>query len=290
MKLLNKQIKNILYTYKRSKNKSGYNMLYDMHKSFFDAAMFSLNPNILIALPINDDSVDFLQVFFYSLLWVNDPIEFSHNIPYYSEFFTKTIISIHSTPSKLFKKEDLNIIKNRLDTYDILCFDQNPSAWQLDDIVKINYGIPDPKEFLSTPKTKDILIINTKQNKQSQLLYQYLKSTYPNTDMLENIPNDIENIFNIISKYKVCIGLEDYYNLIVCNACGCYCLTSIESYDKNIITVQNYEDMLRLLPELLNKSDYDKVSQSVLSKYDWNEFNTNIQKYINDIIVKDKLL
>lgn len=287
MKFLNKQIRNMLYTYKRSKNRTGYNVLYKPYGTFFDLAMSNMDPNILTTIPIKDQDNDFIQKIFYSLLWINDPIDFSHNIPHYAEFFTKIIVAIHSPPSPLFKKEDLNIIKNRLSPYDIICFHKNFEQWPIDNILYIDYGIPYQNKQIIKEKTNDILIINTKKNKQSYILYQYLKSEYPGTDMLEIMPENMQNLYKFLSKYKVCIELEDYYNLIIANSCGCYGMTPVKSYDENIITIQNYEDISRILPDLLSSNDSNKISQSVLSKYDWNKFSQNIYEYMNGLIFKD---
>ncbi len=286
MTLLNKQIKNIIYTHKRTYANTGYNILYKPHDTFFDSAINYITSDIMT--PICLENKNLIQNIFYSALWTNDIIDFSQRIPDYAEFYTQYILAIHSPPSPLLKREDINILKNRLHSYKILSFDQNKQSWPIDNISHISYGVPDLGD-LDITKSKDILVINTKRQKQSHILYQYLKKAFPNTDMLELQSYDIENISKVLSQYKVCIDIENYYNLILANACGAYGITASDSFDDTIIKAKDYDDIVRVLPNLLllGNRDAEAIRKNTLNKYDWNKFNQNINSYIKHIIAKD---
>ena len=138
-------------------------------------------------------------------------------------------------------------------------------------------------------KKKNILIINTKRQKQSYIVYQYLKNTYPDTDMVESVSYDIEHICKLLSQYKVCIDIDNYYNVLLANACGAYGITAAQTFDKNIIKVLNYEEIIGIIPELLsaNTKEANNIREDVIKKYDWDTFGVNIQNHIKNIITKD---
>jgi hypothetical protein len=288
--LLNKQIQNIFYTHKRTISNNGYNILYRPHETFFDAAMNHIDSNILTTICVEDIKNDFYKHILYSGILINDIVEYSQNIYNYAEFYTRPILLIHSSPLSIFKKEDINILKTRLNAYAFLSFDQQKESWPMSDISYINYGIPNIKDIdINNNKKKNILIINTKKQKHSHILYQYIKNTYPDADMIESAPNDIEHICKLLSTYKVCIDIDNYYNVLLANSCGAYGITASQTFDKDIIKVNNYEDIIGMLPQLLseNMKEANNIRENVIKKYDWDTFGVNIQNHIKNIITKD---
>lgn len=288
MSQLNTQIRNIFYSDRRTKSGSGHNILYEPQETFFDLVLEYISPDVLTAISLSNKNTRFFQSLLYSGIWINDIIKFSQNIPYYADFFAPLILSIHSAPSSLFKKEDIDILKNRLNTYNFLCFDEKKSMWPMDNITYIKYGVPNITN-LEINKTKDILLINTRKQKQSYILYQYLKNEFPNIDMLDKALGDIEGLSKLLSQYKICIDIDNYYNLIMANACGSYGIGANVSYDRYIKNVSDYKDILKIVPQLLesNQNESEQIRVETIKKYDWNEFVNNLSIHIKNIIFKD---
>lgn len=279
--LINKQIKNTLYTIKRKSQGFMPNMLYSLHGSFFDMVMNSLPEIAPPILPLNNKSI--IDYSYYNGIWLNDLVDFSQKIPYYANFFTNILIAIHDAPGSFFKKEDLSILQNNMDRYHFLAFTDKFNQWSLSNVKYIKYGVMKPTHDI-TQKTKDILIINSKQQKQTHILFQYINKEYPKSDIIQNIPKSINEIQNIISKYKICIDFDYYYNLIVANSCGSYGITSLQSCDNSIYTAHNSGQIMTFIKILLeNKSKtYQDISSDILIKYDWNTFIENICEYVKN--------
>lgn len=288
--MLNKQIKNIFYTHQRSLIGMGCNVLYKQAGTFFDSVINELSSDIIVPLQF-EKQVDqhLIDSVFYSGLWINDIIEFSQTIPDYANFYTKYIMCIHNSPSPIFKREDLSILKNKLNSNTFLCFDQNNGSWPMDNVKYSKYGIPKTPDIDSN-KEKDILVINGKKQKQTYILYQYLKNDFPQADMLESCSINFEHASKIISKYKICIDLDNYFNLVLANACGSYGITSTVSFDDTIFTTKDYNEVVSLIPNLLSKINIDNsknIRNNTLEKYDWNSFENNIKTHLNTIMTKD---
>jgi hypothetical protein len=285
---LNRQIKNIFYSNKRAKSGYGHNVLYEPQETFFDLLLEYMSPDILTSHSLNNRNTFFFENLLYNGLWINDIIKFSQNIPHYAEFFTPFILTIHSPPSPLFKKEDMDILKNRLNPYYFLCFDEKSAAWPMDNIKYMRYGVPNIKN-VEINKIKDILLINTRKQKQSYILYQYLKNEFPNADMLDSISGDMDGLSKLLSQYKVCIDIDNYYNLIVANSCGSYGIAANISYDSDILQVSDYKNMIKIIPKLLesNQTEHHRIKSETIKKYDWNNFISSLSIHINNTTFKD---
>jgi hypothetical protein len=284
--MLNKQIKNQIYTKKRILGNQPPNMLYAKHNSLFDVAMSSDEQKYFIPLDINTNK-PFIDNIFYSCVWINSALEFAQNKKSLSEYFVPHIISIHDAPPQTMKKEDMQILFSNTSAHKILSFFSNDSVWEMPNIEYINYGVIPPKNIDTVERNKNILIINTKKQKQIEAVYQHLKQTIPGTDTLYEFSNDINENYAILSKYRICIDTDTYYNLLAASACGCYCVTTRFAFDANIFVVKDLQDMIHTVSNLL-KSDIDQKTQSIASdtikKYDWSEFCTKIYNhYLNSI-------
>jgi hypothetical protein len=206
----------------------------------------------------------------------------------YANLFSKYIMCIHAPPSQLFKKEDINIIKNKLNSQSFLSFYPDKSCWPMNKIKWLNYGIPNTNN-IKQDKKKDILVINTKKQKQAYILYQYLKNDFPQTEMLESCSMVFEDITKILSQYKICIDLDSYFNAVLANACGAYGLTFLDTFDDAIYSTKNYGQIFEIIPSLLQKNTdtYANISDQALKKYDWNTFENNIKEHFNSVLLED---
>lgn len=284
---IDKQIKNIFYANKRLKQGAYVNILYEKAQSFFDTCMLNTSVGGILSIPISEN-IEYIKNSYYGAIWINDILDFSQKIEYYSRYYTNYILSIHSDPSMILKKEDLMIIKKNLNIYSFLCFSENQNSWPMEKIKYIKYGIPEIYSDIEiSKKRKDILVINLKKQKQTSILYQYLKENFSSTDMLlENISN-ISELQKKLSEYKICIDIDNYYNLIFANSCGCTGITALRSNDRHIIKINSSNEILNMIPNLLNAHiDYDEVSKNVITKYDWKKFDDEISYYKYSIINK----
>jgi hypothetical protein len=279
---INKQINNLFYTLNRIKKNQPTNILYNKSSSLFDTAIFSNTKHLLIPIILTTDN-EFINNSFYSALWLNDIIDFSKKIPDYSNYYTNFILAIHSAPPSVFKREDLIIIKRNINQYKFLSFYEDTDDWSMDDIEKIRYGVPPCDSENFDKREKDILIINFKKQKQSDILYQYIKQTFPLTDIIHDFSLDIDAIHKQIAKYKICIDIDNYYNLLIANSCGCFGITSLKSHDENIISVQNSNEIFNTIPKLLKNISHKNISDTTIQKYDWSTFCEKINNYSKQI-------
>lgn len=288
--LINKQIKNTFYTIKRQTLDLMPNMLYSEHGSFFDIALNDMPTTAPAIIALKNKM--FIDSSYYNVLWLNDLIDFSQKIPYYGSFFTNIFIAIHDAPASFFKKEDITILQNNVGKYNIISFTNHFHEWALPNVHHISYGVPRPMLKFTETKNKNILIINTKQKKQTNILFQYLNQEFPHTDLLQDMPETIQDAQQLIARYKICIDFDYYYNLLVANSCGTYGITSLNSNDKFIYNTQNSGQIISIIKMLLANQDneQEQISNLIIEKYNWNLFVKNICAYINNIYYKDLII
>jgi hypothetical protein len=283
---INKQINNIFYTLKRINRDSPTNILYNKSGSLFDATIFSSIEHSLIPVLVTENN-KFIDNSFYSALWLNDIIDFSQKIQYYANYYTNFILAIHSGPPSIFKREDLIILKRNINQYNFLSFCEDKNVWPMDNIESIRYGVVPPSDIKNfNNREKDILILNFKKQKQSDILYQYIKQKFPLTDIIHDYNLDISIMHQKMAKYKICIDIDNYYNLLIANSCGCLGITSLESRDENIVSVQNSNKIFDILPKLLKNTNHTDVYNMTINKYDWTAFCQKIADYSKQIFNK----
>lgn len=278
--LINKQIKNILYSYDRFKTKNTHNIFYNRASSLFDLAINEF-PNSMINIIDMAHNDNLMNKVCYSAIWINDILNYSQHIVQFAEFYTGQILCIHDPPTANFKKEDIAILKSNLNRYRFLSFCPIANLWLLDRVIYKPYGVLPLTHHIE--KSKDILILNFRHQKQVDMLYQYTKQAFPNTDICDQPIKDIESAQKLISKYRVCIDFDSYYNLIVANSCGTVGVGASYSVDENIYQVSGSQELFAALPNLLNTKDYDTISQTTIKKYNWQKFCENVYDYFLEV-------
>lgn len=283
---INKQINNTFYTVKRQQQNQPINILYDDSGYFFDAAITSDSKHCLIPISITEKNSEFINSSPYSAVWINDIVNFSQKIPKYGDYCTSLILAIHSSPPSLLKREDLIILNKNIDQYKFVSFYEGHNRWPMKNIEYIPYGLPCQNFRNEKNREKDILVINLKRQKQIDILYQYIKQKFPLTDMIhENILN-LDSIHKTMSEYKICIDIDNYYNLLLANSCGCLGITALESSDETVINIKSSNEILDMIPKLLVNVQHADISEQIIKKYNWQIFCQNINNYTKKILDK----
>ncbi len=283
---INYQIHNIFHNILARQNYP-INVLYTYTGTLFDKVIEDI-PNINI---INNQV--FLNVALsYGLCIINDPLDFAQNIGVYNNLFSNKILFFHDGPPPSLKKEDLFLLKSSLNKFPSFYFGMNHESWMNSNIIPINYGIKNID--IETTKDKDIIILTINNNKQTQLIYDNLKQSYPNTDML-TIDNNksYTDIMNIISKYRICVDLGSYYNVLCGVSVGCYGITTKKSYqDDYIYHISDYQQLIGIVKEVLSIPHIDThtMKDYIKNKYDYASFVKNISNAITNYSAKAVLL
>ena len=280
----NKLIENTLYTINRVSLDYPCNILYEKHNSFFDRAM-DLTHELFNT--IDTESTHLIDHIPYSAVWINQHIQSlitKYNIP-----GTHRIVAIHDSINKLVKKEDIDLMRNSLMLFDPIVFDQDPT-YNISHMHRINYGVPIPtEEHLFPHKDKDIVVINTRRNPMGYSLRVHLKNHYPNIDIIEDISLSIDKLYTILSQYKLCVDLDDYYSLLLAGAVGCHGITAVASYDDSIHKVTDLSQLINKIQSLLAVTEQQEakmISDKILAKYDFNHFLHSIKTYITKLYME----
>jgi hypothetical protein len=247
--------------------------------SSFDEGLSIINENILDHYAIN-----------YGLCFINDPLMFSQNIEKYSRLYSNKIVFFHSAPPPTMKKEDLYILSQRLSGYKCIGLIRNSESWNQQNMEYMPYGIPIDKSIDIHEKEFDILILDLKNNKHNKILFDVLKSKYRNMHIVQSLPSNFIDITKMMSKYKICIDIDIYYNLLVAASVGCIGLTAQKSEDEDVISsMEDMDSIVRSVDKYLSTYEVSKTDfyQSYVSqKYNFINFKNNINTIIDTFYKK----
>lgn len=234
-------------------------ILYNKTNSLFDKALQSLD------IEIYSDTDSNFTDHFYDAYVSNNFLQHSMSRSKIEPYHLHDILFIHEALNDLFKKEDRTILNNNLKPSTKIIFHSSLiNSWKFLDnkVYNINYGIPDISIDLYKER-KDILVINLKQNSQYANMYQYLKNLFPATTMLTDVKNyDWEQIYTLISEYKVVIDESSIYNQLIAASCGCIIITPHIHFDKKIIGYFNIDNFNTISDQM----------KSIIMSYDINNF------------------
>jgi hypothetical protein len=282
---INYQIHNIFHNI-LTKQKYPKNILYTYTESLFDKAMEDIPDTIMINNQV------FLNIpLSYGLCIINDPLDFAQNIGAYNNLFANKVLFFHDGPPPSLKKEDLFLLKTSLQKFPSFSFSLNHEQWMNQSIQSLNYGIKNID--IDINKEKDIVILSTKNHKQTKLIYDNLKQAYPNTDLLTiNSNQSYEDIIKIISKYKICIDLGSYYNVLCGVSVGCYGITTKKSYqDDYIYQISDYQQLIGIVKDILSSPiNINDMRKYIEDKYCYESFIQKISNIITNYSAKAVLL
>ena len=178
------------------------------------------------------------------------------------------------------KKEDVHIINNNLtkEHITIINFNRKSDA-QLEHSHNIEYGLP---YIDDAEKTKNILIINRNNDNILSKFFQEIQQHDKDSDMVSSLGDDIDNIVNNISKYKVVIDLESKVTLLLSALCKCNCITTLDTsdsiLDNHVSKFGSFQNPFECINYAMNKQATD--ISDLVKMYDMNKFNESLIKIL----------
>lgn len=271
---VNYQIHNLFHQISFKKQYHKLNILYTYTNSLFDKAMAESDRFLYVG-----DSVFQRQPLSYGLCHINDPLDFAKNIEKYSRLYSNKIVFYHNNPPKDIKKEDLFLLNSTLEDFVSFSFSKHSHVWNNKNIQYIDYGI----KTINPPiedKPGNILILDGQNNKQAKLLHDNLKQKYTDTNLLKlDTSHTLDEILAEISRYKICIDIDSYYNVLCGVGVGCYGITARPSSDQEFIyTIADYNTMVETIDMLLSS-----YTNKIESMRDYINHNYNYDKFIKKI-------
>lgn len=275
---INYQTHNILHTM-YAQRQYNLNVLYTSTDSLFDKIMEDVSNINLI-----NNQVFLNFALSYGLCIINDPLDFAQNLNTYSGLYANKILLLHNDPAVSLKKEDLFLLRSSLSKFPCFCFTPNYELWSNPNIVPLSYGV---KEYLSPiSKTKDIVLISHKEHRQTKLIFDNLKQTYPTAELLDiDYSRPYDDILQTISEYKICIDLVSYYNVLCGVSVGCYGITGKRQYsDKYIDQISNYQELIAIINDKLsaNVTNIEHMQQYIKQKYSQESFLISMKNTITN--------
>lgn len=265
--------------------------IYSPDKSSLDAIMYDLD---IYTHLISTDN------YYYDLYISNNFLEHSEKTKKICDVLhIKDLVFFDSPPPTKFKKEDIALLNTVLaNTHKVFLTKNIANSWTgiaMDHKChSINYGVPINESSMHKTKVKNVLIINTEKNNQLAVLHQHIQQHIPHTDIITDIPLNLDTWYNILSDYRIIIDINKVINVLCSLANGCQVITSATDLDvnlKGIHTPNDYSKILTYLDEILSTdTDFDLLTnnKSILeTSYSYPLFATKIKDLFMHIKTKE---
>ena len=273
---VNYQIHNLFHQISFKNNRHKLNIFYTYTNSLFDKMIGETDKFLYL-----NHAAFQQQPLSYGLCHINDPLDFAKNIEMYDKLYSNKIVFYHNNPPKDIKKEDLYLLNTTLEKYTSFAFSKHFHAWNNKNIQYIDYGIKIPN-LLNSDKPGNIIILDGQNNRQTRLLHDNLKQRYSDTSLLKlDTDYDPNEVLLEISKYKICIDIDSYYNVLCGVGVGCYGITARPSSDPEFIyTISDYNTMTQIIDKLLSSytNKIEHMKQYINNNYNYDSFITKIEE------------
>ena len=275
------QVQNLLQTISHLKgNKLVVNTIFT--DSLFNITLQQLDDYIFIDhKTVKDKGLS------YGAVIINNPIAFANDISYIKNMYSNKIVFIHENVFNGLKKEDQYLLFTSIKDYTIFSFIPNIPL-QNNNVNYIKYGLKSNVSQLTSERNTDVIILYDNDQKQAEILFQIIKKTIPNSEIVntKNIQS-VDMMNNLFNNAKVCIDLSSYYNTLYAVSCGCFGITKSESYDLNfIMTVDDITRIPQLLQQVLSSYNDDYIygaQKYIESNYDYATYESNMKAIIEQI-------
>lgn len=233
-------------------NKQQANIIYLDSGSMFDKLVIdSLPHNVFVHKKLED--VDF-SLTTYDLCMGSDPVYHSQNQNQLSTLQIPSIVTIHNKPPHNIKKEDKFLLGRYLNNTKKIFFDIDiANDWSIGHDHIIDYGFP--SNINNTSKLGSIVVLNSNNLRQINILYQSIKNTYNDCSLLSygNF-SSVSEIISELSKYKIAISIENIYDSIVCGLAGCYTITTQKNKYLDLCVVSDFNKIYETIDDGLTKT------------------------------------
>lgn len=259
------------------------NVLYYDTKSLFDKIINYLD----WMNPLYQDSINQYPIP-YSTIMRSDTIDFFRKNQYINEY--GYLFLFHHQSYGFLKKEDISILATNINRYNKISFSSDTIKWNLSKIYHMKYGVPE-LDYEYRGNKKSIIVLNFNNNQQSHILYSILRQHFPDIGLITNNQLSLKNIYENISEYKICIDLDNYYNLLVGCSVGAYGITNTPSQDNTcIFSITDASAVIELAKTLMNKThnDHQELRYNTKQNYDFKEFSRLFKTYIHNQITGNR--
>lgn len=189
------------------------------------------------------------------------------------------------------KKEDKKLLKDNTYQNFKLCFCKNVYEQFIGPKTNyVEYGIPKNINTTQQEKNKHVVILNLKQQKSLNVVYEYLKQNYE-ISIINDMPASLEHLISYLSEYKIAIIDNVEIDNIVANLSGCHIITTGNIQDK-CIGVSNANSMQNILAAI-NQIDnnYSRISSTAINniynKYCFKKFSSSMNDFFS--LIKENI-
>lgn len=255
-----------------------FNVIYEPCHSLFDKVWEDINANFY-----NNVILDGI----YDTYISNNFLKYStQRSMIVQQLHISDIVFIHEELGPKFKKEDKIILNNNLnDSYKILIHKKLLESWGFltNKTQIIEYGIHKTNIKLNNKK-KSIVVLNLNKNKEIDILYQHIKNIYTDAEIIMDLNNKSwDDIYQILSSYKICIDEKSIYNQLVASYCNCIIVTPNIQFDNNIIgyfNINNFNQISYVIEKILSSYDtynFNNQNKYLKTNYSFEKFKENIE-------------
>lgn len=262
---------------------NSFNIVYDNHNSLFDLIMRSMDFSIHQVDKAHSDM-------WYNLFVTNNPIDFTNK-------YINTAISSHLNTLAIFhngvppqlKREDVMILHNQLkNSIKILTDGSLASQWLPSDEkwYTVNYGIP-YIEHDEEDRTIDCILFNFTNNSNITSLFNKIKNAVPNSMIINELPKNLEELYSILDKTKICVDFDNRINSLVAASRGCFNITSYDNilikYYERISSVENIDQLILNCLHQINQEKILEQINFIKQHYSFDIFAENLTKIVSHI-------
>lgn len=279
-------INNIIDSVYRPYNNFRYTVSINIHNSIFETLLLD---NQYINFLRLGNSIDYLN-YVHSTINLNahvssDYLNHFQNKRLFDTYHIKDFVLFLDPPLKILKKEDIILVKNRLQSTQKVCItDQIAKRWSGIKALTIEPGIK-PCD-LDGAKRKDIIILSY-NDKMVPKIYQALQNKYKNVHVVHAVDN-YNSIMNTLKEYKVCINLGISVDSLYAQSAGCVVISKDSIYN-DTYELTNIQNLVTEVGYHLDNYDFEKQKQKsllLINNYNYEKFEQNMSKYIIETIME----
>ena len=265
-----------------------FNILYTKSNTLFDMLLSQIDGICLTEISKLPENI--LCSFSYDFFLSNNSIDYSDLLPTIKNFHLKDIVLFHSFPDSSIKKEDKFLIRQTFKNSKTISVKEDiRNSWEIPNSEVIKYGIPKSDRLdISSPIKKSVILLNLEQSRSIDMLYHHIKNYIPNVDMIKDISNSsLEEIYSVLSQYKVCIDIKSEINCLIAIYCGCKTISSANMFESGALVLDDYNNIVEILTKEIESYSLEKSLENqntILEKYNFQTFNNSFLSIFNDLI------